>query len=134
MVHKIRIREHKRRLRGRSFKILKLKGGWIRDKSQEEYQVFRWYEHPRREIIASVVEGYFPTELNLRISSEKENIDRIEVRGSKSIMEKRSDEHFINTIESMIEREKIIQRYSKQWIICSKPTTTKHFSTTQKKS
>ena len=79
----------------------KLKNGWIRDTSQEGNQVFRWYE--KGKIIASLVQGDFSNEAEWRISG---NFGSLESRGGKNIMLKKSDSQNIDTIESLIRREK----------------------------
>lgn len=80
----------------------KLPFGWVRYRDQEGGAVVRWYE--KKGVIASVVEGYFPTELNVRISTGRECLP--EIRGHKSIMEKLSDVEYINTIERNLRRWK----------------------------
>jgi hypothetical protein len=76
-----------------------------RDKKQEGYQVYRWYENKNGDIV-SVVEGYFPNEANMRISSGTGKFKSFEIRGSKSIMLDKSDEELIATANRFIEREK----------------------------
>ena len=83
---------------------LKLK----RIKSQEEQSVFRWFEN--KNIIASLVEGYFPEECNFRISFcwgdlLKYDLKSIEIRGSKSIILKKTDKEMKEYLERVIKRE-----------------------------
>lgn len=77
----------------------------LRDKNQEGDKVYRWFEN--EDIIASIVEGYFSNECNLRISfcwGKYKDIESIEVRGHKSIMLNRNDEDILNHIKRIIER------------------------------
>lgn len=88
--------------------IKKFKDGWIRNTNEEDkptyhQQVFRWYEKPEQDIIVSVVEGYFPTELNVRFSGN--DFESFETRGHKSVMENRNDEDFIQGFEMMLRRK-----------------------------
>ena len=80
--------------------IIKFKGGWIRDKRQEDINVYRWYENPKKGYIASIVKGYFPDELNYRVSTKH---DSSEIRGHKSIIMKFSDEKNLGIIKRRIE-------------------------------
>lgn len=50
---------------------------------QAGLNVKHWLEDTDKNIIVTLVDGYFPNEMNLRIS---DNFDRFEVRGHKSIM------------------------------------------------
>lgn len=78
----------------------------IRDKTQEKFNVYRWFEN--EDIIASVVEGYFSDECNLRITfcwGKYKGIDNIEVRGHKSIVLNWDDSQLLNHINRVIERE-----------------------------
>lgn len=75
---------------------------WKRYKKQEGGNVFRWFE--KGETIASVVEGYFPTEANVRISGR--GFNSIEIRGHKSVILKRSDAELTRNFDMHIKREK----------------------------
>ncbi len=87
------------------YKINKLQKGWIRDNKEEDKQVFRWFVNEERDIIASVVEGYFPNESNLRVSTSTDYFESFENRGHKSIMLKKNDFEWIEDIERMIRRK-----------------------------
>ena len=54
---------------------------WTRVKEQETEKVFRWYEEGND--VVSIVEGYFPNELNFRFSIGK---NCHEIRGHKSVI------------------------------------------------
>lgn len=78
-----------------------------RDKNQEDnISVFRWFEND--DIIASIVQGYFSEECNLRVSfcwSDKfKDIPNFEIRGHKSIMLEWSDLKVLNWVTNAIER------------------------------
>jgi hypothetical protein len=87
--------------------IKKLSNGWIRDYSQEGYNVLRWYE--KGDIIASLVKTDFPNEGEWRISGtiSKSGFDSISSRGDYHLMEKKSDAENIRKIETLIRREKL---------------------------
>lgn len=80
----------------------KLKNGWKRDYSQETGSVIRWYE--KDNIIASLITGSYD-EGEWRISGDNPFIS-IESRGDIKIMKARSDSKNIETIETLIKREK----------------------------
>lgn len=71
---------------------------WKRIKEQENLIVYRWFEC--KDIIASVVKGYFLSEWNIRISSDKWTLP--EIRGHKSIIEQLTDESFLEIVERAI--------------------------------
>ena len=75
---------------------------WKRNKSQEGGKVYRWFE--KGWTIASVVEGYYPTEANMRVSGR--GFDSFEIRGHKSTMLKMSDGEFIRIFEKHIKIRK----------------------------
>ena len=75
---------------------------WKRYKRQEGGNVFRWFE--KGKTIASVVEGYFPTEANIRITGR--GFDSIEIRGHKSVILKWSDAELMRKFDTYIKREK----------------------------
>lgn len=82
---------------------------WKRIKRQEGLPVFRWFE--RDGIIASVVEGYFPGEANIRVSDALGGFESFEIRGHKSIILKMSDPQLIRLFEKHIgfrRKEKLI--------------------------
>ena len=68
---------------------------WKRIKSQEDKIVYRWFEN--KDIIVSIVEGYFPSELNIRVSGDK--FDSFEIRGNKQIIQQKTDEQIIEVAE-----------------------------------
>jgi len=82
---------------------------WKRYKKQEGGNVFRWFE--KGGTIASVVEGYFPEESNIRISGI--GFDSIEVRGHKSVILKWSDAELTRKFDMYIKREK--ERIKKEY-------------------
>ena len=79
----------------------KIKNGWSRNTSEESGAVVRWYEKGDR--VASLVEGDNPKEGQWRIDTGKGSI---ESRGILAIMNKRTDAQNIDTIETLIRREK----------------------------
>jgi hypothetical protein len=82
---------------------------WKRIKRQEGLPVFRWYE--KGGIIASVVEGYFPDEANVRVSDVIGSFESFEIRGHKSIILKLSDPEILRVVEKHIglrRKEKLI--------------------------
>lgn len=68
-----------------------------RVKAQESGNVYRWFEDEKRGITASIVSGYYPNELNFRISQV--GMGSKEVRGSKTIIKEFSDRKLIRLIE-----------------------------------
>jgi hypothetical protein len=86
--------------------IKRFPNGWLRDTNQEDGKVvFRWYEKQKGGIIASLVKGEIANEGEWRISGD--NLDSIESRGDINLMERKSDENNIRTVESLIRREKM---------------------------
>lgn len=83
---------------------IKKMGQWTRTYEQEEGAVKKWFEREKDGVIASVVEGYFPSEQNIRISGM--DFESIEIRGHKSIIEKKSDDDLIEMVERAIRRQK----------------------------
>ena len=90
----------------------KLTKGWIRYKNQEKPDTqrggsgaYRWYENPKRGIIASLVDGDIANEGEWRISGD--NFDSIEVRGDIHLMLRKSDANNIRSFEQLIKREKM---------------------------
>jgi len=71
---------------------------WVRKRNQEGGKVYRWFE--KGWTIASVVEGYFPDEANIRCSGH--GFDSFEIRGHKSIILKMSDAELIRLFEKHI--------------------------------
>ena len=76
---------------------------WMRYKENEGDKVFRWYE-TKGGNIASIVEGYFPNEANLRLTTKRK---AIEIRGHKSIMLSRSDNELIRMINMHKKRSRM---------------------------
>lgn len=68
-------------------------------------QVYRWFENKDGDII-SVVEGYFPSEANIRVSSGKDKFNSFEIRGGKDLILSKSDEQIVESAERSIERSK----------------------------
>lgn len=81
----------------------------IRREEQEDFnkggKVYRWFEN--KNIVASIVEGYFYNEENIRVSfwNELQDLNSFEIRGSKEIIFKMSDEDLINLILRHIKRD-----------------------------
>ena len=75
-------------------KMIKIKNGWKRDKSQERGDVLFWYE--KGEITASVVKGDIPNEAEFRISSD--TINSISSRGDLNIIKNATDSKRIDNI------------------------------------
>lgn len=75
---------------------------WIRYKEQEKDKVYRWYE--KKDIIASVVQGYFEKEANIRITGP--NFDAIEVRGHKMAILDKTDEELYKAFDRYIKEAK----------------------------
>lgn len=91
--------------------IMKLYKGWKRIKEEEEGQVYRWYEK-EGDMVASLIEGYFPDEVTLRIRIGFTRLP--EVRGHKSIVLKETDKQIIDTIERTIDTSKLFNIKPKQ--------------------
>jgi hypothetical protein len=90
--------------------VKKLKNGWVRDTIQEKEDsqrggsgAYRWYENPKKEFIASLVDGNIANEGEWKISGK--GFDSIESRGDIHIMLNKSDDDNIRRIESLIKRE-----------------------------
>ena len=81
----------------------KLSKGWIRETSDENSNVFRWYE--KGNTTASLVQGDHENEAEWRISG---NFGSLESRGGKNLMLKKSDAQNIRIIETLIRREKFM--------------------------
>lgn len=75
---------------------------WKRYKKQEGGKVYRWFE--KGYTIASVVEGYFPSEANIRITGH--GFNAIEVRGHKSVILRFSNYELFRKFDMYIKREK----------------------------
>ena len=80
---------------------------WRRYKRQEDGRsVYRWFE--KGYTIASVVQGYFPNEANIRITGR--GFSAIEVRGHKAVLLKLSDEALKQKFDNYIRSEKARKR------------------------
>jgi len=77
-----------------------------RIKEQEGFQVLRWFEGGG--IIASLVKGDFPEEIELRISGR--GFNSFIVRGSKEIALKESDKGMIKRINRAIDTKKLFEK------------------------
>lgn len=77
-----------------------------RDKKQEDSKVYRWFENKNGDIV-SVVEGYYPDEANIRVSSGKGKFDSFEIRGGKDIILGSSDEKIIESANRGISRGRL---------------------------
>jgi len=83
---------------------------WKRNKRQEGGQVYRWFE--KGETIASVVEGYFPNEANMRVSGR--GFESFEIRGHKSAMLNKPDSEFTRIADKHIRERKQYKKRRKK--------------------
>ena len=73
-----------------------------RIKREEGGAVLKWFED--KDIIASMVQGDFPNEAELRISGK--GFESFKSRGSRELMLKKSDKALVDSIKRMIKIRK----------------------------
>lgn len=75
---------------------------------QENGKVKFWAENFNEGVIASLVDGDFPNEMEIRISTSL--ADSFSVRGHRSIMDKFTFEQFLDKVLQHLERHESLRR------------------------
>lgn len=86
--------------------LLSNKINLIRVPEKEDGNAKFWFEDKDQNIIVTLVSGYFDNEMNMRIS---DNLERIEIRGHRYIMDKDTPEQFKDRALMHIQRNRSIK-------------------------